>query len=196
MPAIFGDRIIAIGASTGGEVALLEVLSHFPRDCPPTLVTIPMPARRLTGSLAARLDGLCAPHVTEAQDCAPLTRGQVWLAPGGPVHLEVSGRTPRCRLVPDPAAECPSIDRLFHSLARCHPRRTIGVILAGEGDDGAGGLGTLAAAGSQTIGQDAATSAIYEMPRAAFETGAVLNQLPLKEIGPFVLDLCSAATAG
>jgi two-component system chemotaxis response regulator CheB len=196
MPAIFGDPIVAIGASIEGEEALLEVLSRFPRDCPPTLVAMPMPVRCFTASLAARLDRLCAPHVTEAQDCAPLTRGQVWLAPGGPAHLEVSGRTPRCRLVPDVSADRPSIDRLFHSLARCHPRRTIGVILAGEGDDGAGGLGALAAAGAQTIGLDEATSAVYEMPRAAIKTGAVLNQLPLAEIGPFVLELCSAATAG
>lgn len=188
----FADRIIAIGASTGGVGAVLELLSRFPANCPPTLITLPMPAG-MTASFAARLDKLCAPWVSEATDCAPLVPGQVWLAPGGGAHLEVSGRiAPRCRLVPDGPAggHCPSVDRLFHSLARCHPRRTVGVILTGMGRDGADGLGALALAGGETVGQDESSCAVYGMARAAFEMGAVVHQLPLERIGPFVLDLC------
>jgi len=191
---VFSDRIVAIGASTGGEEALLEVLSHFPRDCPPTVVALPAP-EHVTAALAARLDTLCEPHVTVAQDSAPLTPGQVWLAPGGSAHLEVFGRISlRCRLVMNEPASGhrPSIDRLFYSLARYCPRRTVGIILTGPGRDGADGLGALAGAGGETIGQDEATSAVYGMPRAAFETGAVLHQLPLEKIGPFALGLCRA----
>lgn len=191
---VFSDRIVAIGASIGGEEALLEVLSHFPRDCPPTVVALPAP-EHVTAALAARLDTLCEPHVTVAQDSAPLTPGQVWLAPGGSAHLEVFGRISlRCRLVMDEPASGhrPSIDRLFYSLARYCPRRTVGIILTGPGRDGADGLGALAGAGGETIGQDEATSAVYGMPRAAFETGAVLHQLPLEKIGPFALGLCRA----
>lgn len=191
-PRVFADRIIAIGASTGGVEAVLQLLSHFPANCPPTLITQHMPAG-FTASFATRLDKLCAPHVSEAMDGAPLTTGQVWLAPGGVAHLEVSGRVgPRCRLVAgDPTSgHRPSVDRLFHSLARLCPHRTVGAILTGMGRDGASGLGAIRKGGGETVGQDEASCVVYGMPRAAFETGAVAHQLPLEKIGPALLDLC------
>ncbi|MBN9588014.1 MAG: hypothetical protein BGN85_14300 [Alphaproteobacteria bacterium 64-11] len=190
-PRCFDDRIIAVGASTGGVEAVAQLLSHFPANCPPTLVALHMPAG-FTASFAARLDRLCAPHVDQAVDGAPLTPGQVWLVPDGGAHLEVGGRTnPRCRLTDGPVGgHRGSVDRMFHSLARHCARKAVGVILTGTGRDGADGLGALASAGGQTVGQDEASSVVYGMPRAAFETGAVLHQLPLEKIGPFVLDLC------
>src|ERR1700750_2655327 len=83
-----GDRLIAIGSSTGGVEALLEILSHFPANCPPTVITQHMPAG-FTTSFAARLDKMCAPRVAEAFDGAPLEPGHVYLAPGGLMHLEI-----------------------------------------------------------------------------------------------------------
>lgn len=187
-----GDKIIAIGSSTGGVEALIQVLSHFPANCPPTVITQHMPAH-FTASFAQRLDRLNKPHVSEAVDGAPLTVGQIYLAPGGDAHLEVKGAgVLRCRLSGSPAVSGhrPSVDVLFNSVARAVGNRAIGVILTGMGRDGAIGLKALHDAGGQTIGQDEASSIIYGMPRAAFECGAVDRQHPLERIGPEILRLC------
>jgi len=114
-----GDRIVAIGSSTGGVEALIEVLSHFPRNCPPTVITQHMPAH-FTTTFAQRLSRLCQPDVTEARDGDVLIPGHVYVAPGGATHLEVTGlKTFRCRLT---AADLvsghrPSVDVLFKSVA-------------------------------------------------------------------------------
>src|ERR1700750_48928 len=94
-----GDRLIAIGSSTGGVEALLEVLSHFPANCPPTVITQHMPAG-FTKSFSAALGKMCAPVVREATEGAVLSPGHIYLAPGGAAHLEITGRTQwRCHLV-------------------------------------------------------------------------------------------------
>ena len=191
--APFAHRVIAIGASTGGVEALL---SHFPADCPPTVITQHMPAG-FTASFAARLDKLCAPRVAEAAEGAVLSPGQVWLAPGGAAHLEITGRSQwRCRLIAGGATSGhrPSVDRLFHAVAACAGPRAVGAILTGMGRDGANGLSALRANGADTIGQDEATSIVYGMPRAAQECGAVMRQLPLEKIGPEILRLCRVPT--
>lgn len=190
-------RVLAIGASTGGVEALLQVLSGFPVNCPPTVIVQHMPAS-FTGSFARRLDGLCAAQVREARAGERLRPGAILLAPGGPCHLEVSGRqTPFVRLVegPERAGHRPSVDALFSSLARLGPR-AVGVILTGMGRDGAEGLLSMRAAGAPTLGQDAATSLVYGMPRAAQELGAVERQLPIEAIGAAALALCARAGAG
>ena len=179
-------KIVAIGASTGGVEALLEVLQAFPADCPPTVITQHMPAS-FTRSFAARLDRLCAPSVAEAVDGAPLRVGRVYLAPGGERHLEVTGARGalRCRLSDsDPVSgHRPSVDVLFDSVASTVRGHAIGVILTGMGRDGARGLLAMRQAGALTLGQDEASSVIYGMPRAAFETGAVARQVTLDRIG-------------
>ena len=193
-----GDSVIAIGSSTGGVEALIEVLSSFPENCPPTVITQHMP-EHFTTSFAARLDRLCAPRVTEATDGASLTVGQVYLAPGGAAHLEVGGLgTLRCKLKhgPSVSGHRPSVDVLFESLARSAGARVIGTILTGMGRDGARGLGALRAVGATTIGQDEASSVVYGMPRAAFEAGAVEHQLPLEKIGPEIIRQCRLRTEG
>jgi two-component system chemotaxis response regulator CheB len=197
-PADFepGNAVVAIGASTGGVEALLQVLSHFPANCPPTLITQHMPAH-FTTSFAARLSRLCQPEVREAQDGDVLSPGQVFLAPGGETHLEVTGRTTlRCHLQPGApvSGHRPSVDVLFQSMARGAGARAIGVILTGMGADGARGLLEMRRAGAHTIGQDEASAIIYGMPRAAFELGAVETQLPLEQIGPEILRLCKGET--
>ena len=185
-------RIVALGASTGGVEALIEVLSRWPAQGPPTVVVQHMPAG-FTASFAARLDRLCAAHVAEARDGEALAAGQVRLAPGGVAHLEVAGSpaAPRVRLVDAPAVSGhrPSVDALFASVARMAGPRAVGAILTGMGRDGAQGLLAMRQAGADTLGQDEASAVIYGMPKAAHEIGAVARQLPLERIGPEILTL-------
>ncbi|RYC31241.1 chemotaxis response regulator protein-glutamate methylesterase [Lichenibacterium minor] len=185
-------RIVAIGASTGGVEALTAVLTALPPNCAPVVVTQHMPAL-FTRSFAERLDKLCAATVAEATDGAPLSPGRVYIAPGGGQHLEItggsslrgSGNPPRCRLreAPPVNGHRPSVDVLFGSVAKVAGAEALGVILTGMGRDGADGLLAMRRAGAATLGQDAASSLIYGMPKAAFETGAVERQLPLRRIG-------------
>jgi two-component system, chemotaxis family, protein-glutamate methylesterase/glutaminase len=190
-----GRSVVAIGSSTGGVEALIEVLSHFPENCPPTVITQHMPPH-FTTSFAERLDRLSKPKVTEAKDGDVLTPGQVYLAPGGEAHLEVvsRGSTLRCNLrqAPQVGGHRPSVDVLFHSMASAAKSDGIGVILTGMGRDGALGLLEMRQAGAATLGQDEATSVVYGMPRAAHELGAVEHQLSLDRIGPEVVNLCKS----
>jgi two-component system chemotaxis response regulator CheB len=185
--------IVAIGSSTGGVEALIELLSSFPANCPPTVITQHMPAH-FTTTFAERLSRLSLPNVTEARDGDVLRAGHVYLAPGSDSHLELAGAgTLRCRLTSGAAVSGhrPSVDMLFQSVARCAGARAIGVILTGMGRDGARGLLAIRNAGGATIGQDESSSVVYGMPRVAFEEGAVERQLPLEKIGPEILRLCS-----
>ncbi|ESR24221.1 protein-glutamate methylesterase/protein-glutamine glutaminase [Lutibaculum baratangense] len=192
---IGNGKVVAIGSSTGGVEALLAVLSTFPENCPPTVITQHMPAT-FTASFAQRLDRVCLPRVSEARDGDVLEGGQIYLAPGGELHLEISGTaTRRCRLVAaDPVnGHRPSVDVLFRSVARTAGRAAVGVILTGMGRDGASGLAEMKGQGASTIGQDEASSVVYGMPRVAYEIGAVDHQLPLERIGHRILELCSSA---
>jgi len=193
-----GDRIAAIGSSTGGVEALMTLIGTFPDNCPPTVITQHMPAS-FTKSFADRLDRSCAPRVCEASDGALLAVGQVYVAPGGDRHLEVvrAGRGFACRLK---AAELvnghrPSVDVLFDSVAVAAGAASIGVILTGMGKDGARGLLAMRNAGARTLGQDEASSVVYGMPKAAFELGAVERQAPIQRLGPAMLELCAKPAA-
>lgn len=185
-----GDaQLIAVGASTGGVEALIEVIKDFPEDCPPTVITQHMPPL-FTSSLAARLNNISAAEVTEATSGAPLLPGKIYLAPGGERHLEVvAGSDLRCRLRPGPRinGHRPSVDVMFKSAAQATGARAIGVILTGMGEDGAAGLLAMREAGARTIGQDEKTSIVYGMPRAAHELGAVGQQLALGAISHQIL---------
>jgi two-component system, chemotaxis family, protein-glutamate methylesterase/glutaminase len=186
-------RVLAIGSSTGGVEALLAIISQFPVNCPPTVITQHMPAS-FTASFAERLNRSCAASVSEAKEGAALEVGQIYLAPGGAQHLEVSGVGPlRCRLK---AADLvnghrPSVDVLFESVARTVGGQSVGLILTGMGRDGARGLLAMREAGASTLGQDEASSVVYGMPRVAFEMGAVERQAPLERLGSMVLNLCN-----
>jgi two-component system chemotaxis response regulator CheB len=188
------SRIVAIGSSTGGVEALIEVLSNFPENCPPTLITQHMPPG-FTKSFADRLNRLCRAIVAEATEGAVLEKGHVYLAPGGDAHLKLqgSGRM-RCHLSPGApvSGHRPSVDVLFNSIVTSGVRDAVGVILTGMGRDGAAGLKAMRDAGSPTIGQDEGSCVVYGMPRAAFDAGAVAEQLPLEKIGPEILRLCHA----
>ena len=189
-----GHKIMAIGSSTGGVEALITMLSSFPKNCPPTVITQHMPPT-FTASFAARLNKLCAPKVQEAENGMPLEVGQIYLAPGGAHHLEVlSSSRPACRLVESDLVNGhrPSVDVLFSSMARVIGPNGIGVILTGMGRDGAQGLLEMRRAGARTLGQDESSSIVYGMPRAAFELGAVEQQASISQIGGAALDACAA----
>lgn len=188
-------RVVAIGASMGGVEALCALLTAFPENCPPTVVTQHMPPL-FTRSFAERLDRLCRPKVTEASDGAVLTPGQIYIAPGGPAHLEIIGSDrPRCRLREGElvSGHRPSVDALFCSASRTLASRAIGVILTGMGRDGARGLLSMRESGAETIGQDETTSLVYGMPRAAYEIGGVGVQLPLAAIAERILTVTNKA---
>ena len=186
--------VVAIGSSTGGVEALLQIIGRFPETCPPTVLTQHMPAT-FTRSFAARLDRSCGATVEEAYDGAPLEPGHIYLAPGGSTHLEVvrSGGRLGCRLREgDPVSgHRPSVDVLFKSVAEATGAASLGVILTGMGRDGAQGLLAMRKAGARTLGQDESTCVVYGMPRAAHEIGAVERQLPLNALGEAILDQCS-----
>lgn len=187
-------RIVAIGSSTGGVEALMNVLSAFPANCPPTVITQHMPAT-FTKSFAERLNRVCPAHVSEATEGAPLTPGNIYIAPGGDYHLTVGGTAQlRCRLgTHEPVnGHRPSVDVLFESVARHARARAVGVILTGMGRDGARGLHLMRSVGAHTIGQNEATSVVYGMPKVAYEIGAVERQLPLERIGAEIINRCNA----
>jgi two-component system, chemotaxis family, protein-glutamate methylesterase/glutaminase len=184
-------KIVAIGASTGGVEALIAVVSRFPENCPPTVITQHMPGT-FTKSFADRLNRICVARVCEATEGAPLMQGQIYLAPGGVAHLEVvAGKQMTCRL--NTAAPVnghrPSVDVLFDSVATAAKGRAVGVILTGMGRDGAEGLVAMRKAGAKTLGQDKATSLVYGMPKVAFERGGVEKQAPLEKISDEILRL-------
>jgi two-component system chemotaxis response regulator CheB len=186
-------RVVAIGSSTGGVEALLTIISRFPANCPPTVITQHMPAA-FTGSFAQRLDRFSAAKVSVAKEGAPLLPGHVYLAPGGATHLEVSGAAAlRCRLREGDLVNGhrPSVDRLFESVAASAGENAVGVILTGMGRDGAQGLLAMRRINATTLGQDEFTSVVYGMPRVAHEIGAVERQLPLSRIAGEVLRLCN-----
>lgn len=188
-------RIVALGASTGGVDALLNVLTRFPADAPPTVIVQHMP-RAFTTTFAERLNARSAIKVVEAADGMPLERGCAYLAPGSDTHLMISsGNVPRCQLTPT-AAVCghrPSVDVLFKSLEAFAPN-VVAALLTGMGRDGAEGMKVLKDAGCPTAVQDEASCVVFGMPKAALEIGAATRTHPLTEL-PEVL-LTQARGAG
>jgi two-component system chemotaxis response regulator CheB len=191
------ERVVAIGASTGGVEALQTVLTSLPPDAPGTLVTQHMPAA-FTASFAARLNQCCAVSVSEARDGERVLPGHVFIAPGGR-HLELgrSGANYVCRLHDEPpvSGHRPSVDVLFRSFARAAGPNAVGVILTGMGNDGAAGLREMREAGAATLGQNEATCVVYGMPKVAREVGGVESEWPIGRIAEQILERCGATTA-
>ena len=190
------DKIIAVGASTGGVEALKALLMDMPAVCSPILITQHMPPR-FTAAFAERLNRECPMTVSEATHHEVVEPSHVYIAPGSH-HLELvrSGGHYRCCLSDGPtvSGHRPSVDVLFRSVARIAGKTAVGVILTGMGKDGAEGLLELRKAGAITLGQDETSSLIYGMPRAAFERGAVMRQYSLAHMADAVLDACDAET--
>jgi two-component system chemotaxis response regulator CheB len=188
------ERLIAVGASTGGVEALQELLTAFPPDAPAILVTQHMPAL-FTASFAKRLDQCCAVSVSQAKDGERILPGHVYIAPGG-FHLELArnGANYVCRVHEQPpvSGHRPSVDVLFRSVASAAGANSVGIILTGMGKDGSAGLLEMRRAGASTIGQDEATCVVYGMPKAAHDCGATEIELPLSKIPGQVLHHCQA----
>ena len=186
------DKIIAIGASTGGVEALKALLMDMPAQCPPILITQHMPPR-FTTAFAERLNRECPMRVSEAKHDDLLEPSHAYIAPGS-YHLElvrVAG-VYKCRLDEGPtvSGHRPSVDVLFKSVAKVAGKNAVGVILTGMGKDGAAGLLEMRMAGAITLGQDEHSSLIYGMPRAAFERGAVMKQFSLSHMADAIVDAC------
>jgi two-component system chemotaxis response regulator CheB len=188
------EKIIAVGASTGGVDALQELLTAFPSDAPAILVTQHMPAV-FTASFANRLDGCCHVSVSQAKDGERVLPGHAYIAPGG-FHLELArnGANYTCRVHEQPlvSGHRPSVDVLFRSVAHAAGANAVGIILTGMGKDGAAGLLEMRRAGASTIGQNEATCVVYGMPKAAHECGATEIELPLDQIADQTLNRCQA----
>ncbi len=193
-PAALGrlstEKIIFIGASTGGTEATREVLVKLPADAPAVMITQHMPAG-FTKNYAARLDGLCRISVTEAVDGERVLPGHAYLAPGGH-HLSVerSGANyiARVRDGEPVNRHKPSVEVLFESAARVVGRNALGVMLTGMGADGAAAMKTMRDAGSWNIAQDEASCVVFGMPREAIAHGAAHEVLPLAQIAPRLMD--------
>ncbi len=183
-------RLVVLGTSTGGPVALQRVLCTLPADYPlPILLVQHMPAG-FTRAFAARLDQLCALHVQEAEDGLPLRPGQALLAPGGLQTLVQRGRGgPVVRIresAPDQHYR-PSVDLAFATAAEVLAGQVLAVVLTGMGADGREGARRLKAAGASVWVQDEASCVVYGMPAAVEQAGLADRVLPLEEIGPRLL---------
>ncbi|AZV92961.1 chemotaxis response regulator protein-glutamate methylesterase [Bordetella sp. J329] len=189
------EKIVVIGASTGGTEAIRQVLEHLPPDMPGILITQHMPAG-FTRSFAQRLDSLCALSVSEARDGERVLPGHAYLAPGGDCHLRLARSGANYVVELDDGVPVnrhrPSVDVLFHSAAAVAGRNAIGVILTGMGKDGAAGLLAMRRAGAQTLAQDENSCVVYGMPREAVQVGAVESVVPLAQIGAAIQEKLGA----
>ena len=188
------DRIIAIGASTGGTEAIKEVLTHLPPDCPGVVITQHIP-KAFSGPFARRMDGCSAVSVCEAQDGQQILAGHAYIAPGDRHLLVVrDGARYVCRLddgVPVNRHK-PSVDVLFRSVAQNAGRNAIGALLTGMGKDGARGLKEMLDSGSRTVAQDEATSVVWGMPGEAVALGAAEHVVPLEAVAARIRQLADA----
>jgi two-component system chemotaxis response regulator CheB len=192
------DRLIALGASTGGTEAIREVLEALPSDAPAMVISQHIP-QAFSGPFARRMDGLSRMAVAEAVDGMLIVPGHVYIAPGDR-HLlvERDGTRWRCRLSDGPPVNRhrPSVDVMFRSVAQSAAGNALGILLTGMGDDGARGLKEMRDAGSPTIAQDEATAVVWGMPGAAVKLGAADRVLPLGQVAAALMNWRSAALAG
>jgi two-component system, chemotaxis family, protein-glutamate methylesterase/glutaminase len=184
------DKVIAIGASTGGTVALRQMVSAFPANMPGTVIVQHMPPV-FTRLFAESLDNTSQVEVSEARDGDRIITGRVLVAPGDS-HLEVerSGGTYLVRLRDGEKVNGhrPSVDVLFNSVARSVGPNAVAAILTGMGRDGADGMLALRQAGARTFAQDEASSVVFGMPRAAYECGGAERLVPLAEMNAAIVE--------
>jgi two-component system chemotaxis response regulator CheB len=186
------EKVVAVGASTGGTEALRTLLEMMPIDSPGIVIVQHMP-EEFTARFAERLDRTCKITVKEARQNDTVLRGQALIAPGNRhLLLKRSGARYMVELREGPLVcrHRPSVDVLFRSAARYGGRNIVGVIMTGMGDDGARGMLEMKQAGAFNIAQDEATSIVFGMPAEAIKTGAVDRIVPLGEICGEVLRSC------
>ena len=178
------EKVIVVGASTGGTEALKVFLSALPPDCPAILVTQHMP-QAFTRAFAARLNGLCALAVKEAEHGERLLPGHAYIAPGNRhLLLSRSGANYTVSLSDGPpvSRHRPSVDVMFRSAANCAGVNCLGIIMTGMGDDGAAGMLELHQVGARTLAQDEESCVVFGMPKEAIARGGVDEVAPLGEL--------------
>jgi two-component system, chemotaxis family, protein-glutamate methylesterase/glutaminase len=178
------EKVIAVGASTGGTEAIQVFLQSLPQDAPGVIVVQHMP-ENFTRSFSERLNALCNITVKEAEDGDSVIRGRALIAPGNKhLLLKRSGARYLVEVKDGPlvSRHRPSVDVLFRSAARYAGRNSVGVIMTGMGDDGAHGMKEMKETGAYTIAQDEATCVVFGMPHEAIKLGGVDKVLPLQSI--------------
>lgn len=187
------DRLIAVGASTGGTEALKDFLTAMPADAPGIVIVQHMP-EKFTRSFAERCDQLCTIRVKEAEDGERVLVGHALIAPGN-FHLGVRRNGAQYYVsvhsAPPVNRHRPSVDVLFDSVADSAGRNAIGVIMTGMGADGAKGLLRMRQAGARTIAQDESSCVVFGMPKEAIELGAAETVLPLPRIAQTTLEMAA-----
>lgn len=186
------NKIVAIGASTGGTDALREVITRLPENAPPVVIVQHMP-QNFTKAFADRLNSISLVNVKEAEDGEYLAKGKVLIAPGNK-HMEIrrSGINYYVTLFDGPMMfhQRPAVEILFNSVAKYAGQNAVGAILTGMGKDGAQGLLNMRNAGAATIAQDEKTCIVFGMPKEAIDLGAAQIIQPLPKIAQTILDLC------
>ncbi len=187
------EKVVVVGASTGGTEAIRNFLEAFPPDAPGIVIVQHMP-EHFTAAFAKRLDGLCRLSVKEAEDNDTVIRGRALIAPGNQ-HLLLKRSGARYYVeVKDGPLVCrhrPSVDVLFRSAARYAGKNAVGVIMTGMGDDGAKGMMEMKDAGAKTIAQDEKSCVVFGMPLEAIKKGGVDKVMPLEEIAREVMVSCN-----
>jgi two-component system, chemotaxis family, protein-glutamate methylesterase/glutaminase len=186
------EKVVVVGASTGGTEALRIFLEALPANCPGISIVQHMP-EHFTAAFAKRLDGICRISVKEAEDNDTLIRGRALIAPGNRhMLLKRSGARYFVEIKDGPLVcrHRPSVDVLFRSAARYAGRNCVGVIMTGMGDDGAKGMLEMKEAGAATLAQDERSCVVFGMPNEAIKRGAVDRVMPLENIAAEVLRIC------
>jgi two-component system chemotaxis response regulator CheB len=178
------ERVVAIGTSTGGTLALEEVLTALPRVTPGIVIVQHMP-EKFTAAFAERLNKLCQLEVREARHGDRVLPGRALIAPGGKhMLLRRDGANYHVDVIDGPLVNRhrPSVDVLFRSVAKQAGANALGIIMTGMGDDGAAGLAEMRKAGARTVAQDEETCVVYGMPKEAVKRGGVEKSVPLQAI--------------
>lgn len=187
------DKVIAIGASTGGTEAIRKIIAQFPATMPGVVIVQHMPAG-FTRLFAERLNQLCAMEVKEAESGDRIMPGRVLIGPGG-FHMKVvrSGGLYQVRCEPGPPVKghCPSVDVMMHSVAQHVGANAVGVMLTGMGSDGAEGMKAMRDAGARNLAQDEASCVVFGMPKVAYEMGGAHSLVSLDHMANRVVDLLS-----
>lgn len=184
------DFVIAIGSSTGGIPALEKILKDMPTNCPPILIVQHIKAS-FAKSLVSRLNDVCNIKIEEAKNLKKLEKGAAYIA-SEDKHIELKSKNGSYIIYtndkPPVTMHKPSVDVMFESVASSCGAKSVGVILTGMGKDGAEGLLKIKKAGAYTIGQSESSCVVYGMPRAAYEKGAVIDQMNIEKVSNSILD--------
>lgn len=188
------DKVIAIGASTGGTEAIKAVITHLPLATPGVVIVQHMPPG-FTHLFSERLNSLCQMEVKEAANGDRIMPSRILIAPGDrQLRVVRSGGTYEVEIQPGPpvCGHCPSVEVMMQSVAANVGTNAVGVMLTGMGNDGAQGLKAMRLAGARTLAQDEATSVVFGMPKEAYKCGGAEQLVPLPKIAETVINLLAA----